>query len=323
MKRRDFIAGLCGAMAWPFAARAQQQPLPIVAFLGVAPASSSEGRIEAFRLGLRDLGFVAGNNMSIEFRFAEGPGQLREFAGDIVQLKPAVILTSGNAAALVAKSVTSTIPIVFSAADDPVRIGLVTSFNQPGGNVTGISMISGALGGKRLELLREIIPPTPLVAVLVNPDNPADASMRDEQAVGGATGQQFLRVTANSEQGLETAFARLVQERAGALIVGADAFFTASRDHITALAAHYRIPAIYPWREYPESGGLMSYGTSITVNYRQMGTYAGKILRGVKPGDLPVIQPTNFELVINLKTAKALGLDVPAKLLALADAVIE
>jgi putative ABC transport system substrate-binding protein len=232
-------------------------------------------------------------------------------------------VTSGNAATLAAKSATSAIPIVFAAADDPVRLGLVTSFNQPGGNMTGISMISGALGAKRLELLRELVPTATLIAMLVNPTNPADANVRDEQTTAHAIGQQILMLTATNERDIETAFAALVQQQASAVSVSADAAFTARRDQIVALAARYRIPAIYPWREYTAAGGLISYGTNLTDAYHQVGMYVGHILKGEKPADLPVIQPTKFELVINLKTAKALGLSVPQTLQVAADEVIE
>jgi putative tryptophan/tyrosine transport system substrate-binding protein len=321
--RRKFIVTLGSAAAWPLAAHAQQPAMPVIGYLGLAPASSAAFRLAAMRAGLHDLGFADGNNVAIESRWAEGPDQLREFATELVQRRAAVIVTSGNAATLAVKSATSAIPIIFAAADDPVRLGLVASFNQPGGNITGISMISGALGAKRLELLRELVPKATLIALLTNPNNPADANVRDEQTVARASGQRILPLSAATDGDLETAFAELVQQRASAISVSADAAFTARRDQIVALAARYGIPAIYPWREYTESGGLMSYGTNLTDAYHQVGVYVGRILKGEKPADLPVIQPTKFELVINLKTAKALGLTVPQTLQVAADEVIE
>jgi putative tryptophan/tyrosine transport system substrate-binding protein len=320
--RREFISGLGGAVVWPFTARAQQGAIPMVGYLGLAPASSAAFRLAAMRDGLHDLGYSDGNNVAIETRFAAGPDQLREFATELTQLRAAVIVSSGNAATLAAKSATSAIPIIFAAADDPVRLGLVTSFNRPSGNITGISMISGALGAKRIELLRELVPQAALIALLTDPNNPAEASVRDDQTAMRAIGQRILPISA-TERDLETAFAALVQQGASAISVSADAAFTAPRDQIVALAARYRIPAIYPWREYTDAGGLMSYGTDLTDAYHQVGVYAGRILKGERPADLPVIQPTKFELAINLKTAKALGLTVPQMLLVAADEVIE
>jgi putative ABC transport system substrate-binding protein len=322
--RRQFISAIGGAaVAWPLAARAQQPAMPVVGYLGLAPASSAAFRLAAMRDGLHDLGYSDGHNIAIESRWAEGPDQLREFATELMQRRAAVIVTSGNAATLAVKSATSAIPIIFAAADDPVRLGLVTSFNQPGGNITGISMISGALGAKRIELLRELVPKAALIALLTDPNNPADANVRDEQTAAHAIGQRILPITAATERDLETAFASLVQQGASAISVSADAAFTAHRDQIVALAARYRIPAIYPWREYTEAGGLMSYGTNLTDAYHQVGVYVGRILKGEKPADLPVIQPTKFELVINLKTAKALGLTVPQTLQVAADDLID
>jgi putative ABC transport system substrate-binding protein len=324
MRRREFITLIGGAAAvWPVAVPAQTPTAPAIGFLGLAPASGNTGRIEALRAGLRELGYVEGGNLAIEYRFAQNPDQLRQFTADLVQRQVAVIVTSGNVAAVAAKSATSSIPIVFSVADDPVRLGLVASFNKPGGNVTGVSLISGALGPKRIELLRELVPATNLIAMLVNPTNPAEANQRDEQAAASAIGQRILVLTASAERDIEAAFATLVSQHAGAIIINADSFFTAHRDEIIGLAAHHKIPAIYPWREYAEAGGLMSYGTSFADSYRQLGVYVGRVLRGVKPADLPVTQPTRIELVINLRTAKALGLEISAKLLALSDAVVE
>jgi ABC-type uncharacterized transport system substrate-binding protein len=324
MRRRDFISLVGGAaLVWPYAARAQQSALPMIGFLGLAPASGSVGRLKGLAAGLQEFGFVAGTNVVMEFRWAEKPDQLRDLAADLVQHGPAVIVTSGNAATVAAKSATAEIPIVFSVADDPVRLGFVASFSRPGATLTGVSLISGALGAKRLELLRELMPNARLIAMLTNPNNPAEAMIRDEQAKAVAIGQKVLVVNATNESELETAFAQIVRERADAILVSADAFFTAHRDEIADLAARSRIPAIYPWREYAEAGGLISYGTSLADSYRQVGIYVGRILRGVKPADLPVTQPTRIELVINLNTAKALGLTVPPSILARADEVIE
>jgi putative ABC transport system substrate-binding protein len=324
MRRREFIGLLGGAAAsWPLAARAQQsEQLWRIGYLGLSPASSSAGRLGALRAGLADLGFVEGKNIVFEFRWAEEPQQLNQFAVELVKGQAAVIVTIGNAATLAAKSATSTVPIVFSAADDPVYLGLVASFSQPGGNMTGVSLISGALGSKRLDLLRELVPKFKVIGVLRNPNNPAE-SERDEQAAAKTGGLSVILLNVVSERDIDTASAILVQKQVNVLLVNADATLTAHRDQIVALAARQRIPALYPWREYAEAGGLMSYGTSLNDGYHQMGVYAGRILRGVRPADLPVTQPTTIELVINLKTAKALGLEISPKLLALADAVIE
>jgi len=323
MRRRRFLGIVGGAAAWPWAARAQMPTTPLVGFLGLAPASGYAGRIEALRAGLREFGYVEGNNLAVEFRWAENPDQLQQFATELVQRLAAVIVTSGNGAAVAAKSATSSIPLILSVADDPFRLGLVASFNMPGGNMTGVSLISGALGPKRIELLRELVPAANLIGMLTNPANPAEAKQRDEQAAASAVGQRILVLSATTEREIDAAFTTLVSQDAGAIIVNADALFTAHRDKIIGLAAHYKMPAIYPWREYADAGGLMSYGTSLAESYRQVGVYVGRVIRGVKPADLPVTQPTKIEMVINLKTAKALGLKVSAKLLALSDAVVE
>jgi putative tryptophan/tyrosine transport system substrate-binding protein len=324
MRRREFMRLLGGsAAAWPVAARAQQPKQVRIGFLGLAPASSSTGRLAAFREGLGDLGFVEGKNVVFELRLAEGTDQLSQLAAGLVKDHVAVIVAGGNAAALAAKSATSAIPIVFTAADDPVRLGLVASFNKPGDNITGVSLISGTLGSKRFDLLHELVPSAVLIGILRNPNNPAEAIGRDEQAAAQAIGQRVIMFNIASENDIDAAFKEVVQKKTDAILVTADIILTAHRDQIVALAAHRRIPALYPWREWAEAGGLMSYGTSLADGYRQMGVYAGRILRGVKPADLPVTQPTRIELVINIKTAKALGLQISPKLLALADAVIE
>ncbi len=323
VRRRDFIIAMAGAAApWPLTVRAQQAQMQRIGFLGLSPASSSVGRIGALRTGLADLRFAEAKNIAFDFRWADGPAQLNKFATELVNEQVALIVTSGNAATIAAKSATSTIPIVFSAADDPVRLGLVASFSQPGGNMTGVSMISGALGSKRLDLLREMAPKAKVIGVLRNPNNPAE-SKRDEEAVAGARGLSVVVLEVASEKDIDTASKIVVAKKVDVLLVNADAILTANRDHIVELATRNKIPALYARREYVEAGGLMSYGTSLNDGYHQMGVYAGRILRGVRPADLPVIQPTTIELVINLKIAKILGVDVPPKLLALADAVIE
>lgn len=323
MKRREFITLIGGAVAWPLAARAQQSTTPVVGFLGVGLRSDSLTRTEALRAGLQEFGYVDGKNVLLEFRFAEKPEQLHKFAVELAQSQPAAIVTSGNAATAAMKSAASTIPIIFSVADDPVQLGLVASLNRPGGHMTGVSLISGELSGKRLDLLHELVPTAGLVAILLNPNNPAEKNVRNAQEKGREIGLQVLTLRATNEREIEAAFEKLVQRRAGALLVNADAFFTGNRGRIVALAARHRIPTIYAWREFAEAGGLMSYGTSLADSYRQVGLYVGKVLRGVEPAELPVVRPTRTELVINLKTAKSFGLDVSAKLLALADAVIE
>jgi putative ABC transport system substrate-binding protein len=322
MSRREFIALLGTVAAWPLSARAQQSAMPVIGFLGVAPASSYVSRLEGLRSGLRDLGYIEGSNAVFAFQWADSPAQLPQLAAELAKREVTVIVTSGNTATRAAKTATSSIPIVFSAADDPVKLGFVASFNRPGGNVTGVSLISGALGPKRLELLRGLVPNAMVIGVLMNPKNPAE-DIRGEQAAARAIGQRIVVLDASSAAEIEQAFAAIASQRADALLVNADALFTAERELLVALAARYRVPAIYAWREFAEAGGLMSYGTNLNRSYHQVGTYVGRILKGEKPADLPVMQPTNFEFIINLRTAKALGLDVPDRLLALADEVIE
>jgi putative ABC transport system substrate-binding protein len=317
-----FIALLGTVAAWPLSARAQQSAMPVIGFLGVAPASSYVSRLEGLRSGLRDLGYIEGSNAVFAFQWADSPAQLPQLAAELAKREVTVIVTSGNTATRAAKTATSSIPIVFSAADDPVKLGFVASFNRPGGNVTGVSLISGALGPKRLELLRGLVPNAMVIGVLMNPKNPAE-DIRGEQAAARAIGQRIVVLDASSAAEIEQAFAAIASQRADALLVNADALFTAERELLVALAARYRVPAIYAWREFAEAGGLMSYGTNLNRSYHQVGTYVGRILKGEKPADLPVMQPTNFEFIINLRTAKALGLDVPDRLLALADEVIE
>jgi putative ABC transport system substrate-binding protein len=313
--RRAFIAALgSAAAAWPVVARAQRA-IPVVGWLGIAPASSNASRLAGVRLGLRDVGYVEGTNVVFEFRWAESLDQLPKLAAELVKREVAVIVATGNAATRAARTATSRIPIVFAAADDPVRLGYVVSFNRPGGNLTGLSLISGALGAKRLELARELVPNATVIAVLTNPNNPA-AEGRDEQRIAHTIGQRVLLLNASAVSEIEQAFQTLARERAEVLVVNADAFFTAQRELLVTLAARHNLPAIYAWREFVQAGGLMSYGTSLFASYQQMGTYVGRILKGEKPADLPIMQPTQFELVINLKAAKAYGLDISPKLLA-------
>jgi putative ABC transport system substrate-binding protein len=298
--------------------------MPVIGFLGLGTALAHQSRMDGFLAGLREFAYIDGKNVVIESRFVEKSEQLQQSATELVQHGPAVIVTSGNAATLAVKSATSTIPIIFSAADDPVRLGFVASYNQPGGHMTGVSLVSGALDAKRLEMLHQLLPNVVRVAVLIDPNNPAEINVRqNEQANAHLIGQQILPLAAATEDEIEAAFRKLAEQHAGALLVNADAFYTANQDQIIALAAQYKVPAIYPWREYAAAGGLMSYGTSLSDGYHQLGIYAGKVLRGVKPADLPVVEPTRIELVINLSTAKTLKLEIPPKLLALADAVIE
>ena len=318
MRRRAFIALLGSAAACPLAARAQQPALPVVGFLPSQPHYMT-----AFRQGLKEAGFVEGQNVAIEYRSAEDQTRVPLLVADLLHRQVALIV--GNTpSALAAKAAIATVPIVFATGGDPVRDGLVANLNRPGGNVTGVSFISVELGAKQFGFLRELRPGAAHIAVLVDPKWPLTAPFVSEvRAAASASGQQLIVLDVSSDREIETAFTTLVQRGVGALHVGVGTFLGSQREQIVALAARHRIPAIYVLRDYVAAGGLMSYGASATDVYRQAGIYAGRILKGEKPGDLPVMLPTKFELVVNVKTAKALGIEIPDKLLALADEVIE
>jgi putative tryptophan/tyrosine transport system substrate-binding protein len=326
VKRRTFIAGLGSAAAWPIAARAQQPVLPVVGFLGAPSPASYVRYVAAIEEGLKEAGYVEGQNVRFEYRWAEGHyDRLPALATDLVNRHVAVIVPIGGAPPTVAaKTATSIIPIAFNMLADPLELGLVASFDRPGGNLTGVAMMGVELEAKRLELLREAVPTAALIAVLVNPSNAhAESQVQEVQSAARASGQQIIILNASTEGELEAVFESIVKERAGALLVGSDTFFTSEPTLFVLSTARHAIPAIYPWRSHVDVGGLMSYGASLLDAYRQAGVYAGKILHGAKPADLPIIQPTKFELVINLRAAKVIGLTVPPTLLARADEVIE
>jgi len=325
VKRRAFITLLGGAAAaWPLAARAQQPAMPVVGFMSARSAADSSREVVAFRQGLAETGYEEGRNVAVEFRWAQGQfDSLPAIAGELVR-RPVAVLAAVGLSARVAKAATTTIPIVFGTGLDPVEEGLVTSLNRPGGNVTGATFLSGLLGAKRLGLLRDLVPGADVIALLVNPNtNVGQAQTKDVQEAARALGQSLVVLHGGSDESIDASFAALTQQHVAALMVGADPFFDTRRDRLIALAARHQVPAIYQLREYALAGGLMSYGASITDMYRQIGLYVGRILKGEKPGDLPVVQVTKFELVINLKTAKALGVKISDNLLTLADEVIE
>jgi ABC-type uncharacterized transport system substrate-binding protein len=326
MRRRDFIALLASAAAWPPAARAQQKAIPVVGFLNPAAPSDSVPFMPAFHQGLGESGYVEGQNLAMEYRWAEGHyDRLPALAADLVGRKVDVIVAIARTAAVAAKSATSTIPIVFAGVGDPVGDGLVASLARPGGNLTGFSNLTAELSPKRLELLSELVPQAKVIALLVNPNQPgaAERVIRDVQGAGRAKGVELPIMKAGTESEIDAAFATLVELHVGALFVGGDPFFFGRREQLLAWAARHAVPAIYPWREFAATGGLISYGVRVSDSFRQAGRYAGRILKGATPADLPVQQPTTFELVVNLKTAESLGLTVPPSILARADEVIE
>jgi putative ABC transport system substrate-binding protein len=326
MRRREFIVALGGAGVWSLAVCAQQSRVPMIGYLHSGSPAPYAELVAAFRESLRGAGYIEGANVAIEYRWAEGRyDRLPALAADLVSRHVALLVAQGgDPPVVVAKSATATIPIVFTLSSDPVKLGLVSSLNRPGGNVTGFWGYTSLLGTKRLELMRQLFPASRSIAVLVNPHNPnAHIDMPDLRDAARTLGLPISFVTASSETEIEAVFATLREQRISVLLVNTDPFFLARRDQLVSLAASYSVPTVYPWREAAAAGGLISFGANLADGYRQVGLYAGRILKGEKPADLPVVQPTKFELVINLKTAKALGLTIPPTLLARADEVIE
>jgi len=326
LKRREFITLLGGAAAaWPVAARAQQPAMPVIGYLNLGSPESDTPRLTGLRRGLNQSGYVEGRNLVIEYRWAGNQAdRLPALAADLVQLRVAVIVSAGVLPALAAKAATTNIPIVFLVGADPTQLGLVASLNRPGGNLTGVNVFVGELGAKGLALLHELIPSATTIGFLENPNNPVlELTTRDVLAAAPVVGLKIQILKASTDREIDAAFASLVQARTGALLVGGDIFFNNRIERLVELAARHAIPTMYLTREFVAAGGLISYGISLTEQYRQVGLYTGRILKGEKPADLPVIQATKLELIINLKTAKALGLQIPDRLLALADEVIE
>jgi putative ABC transport system substrate-binding protein len=326
MRRRQFFAFIGGAAAMsPFAARAQQPKLPVIGYLESASQGQFADLIPAFRNGLSETGYIDGQNVRIEYRWAEGQyDRLPNLTAELVHDHAALIFTTALISAQAAKAVTAIVPIVFVSGPDPVQLGLVASLSRPGGNLTGVTLSTSTVQAKRLQLLRELLPAATTFAFIVNPSNTrADTDVQEMETAARALGQQIIVAKAGTDRDLETAFATLTQRSVQALVIGGDPFFNGQAQQLVALANSYAIPTVYPLHEFATAGGLMSYGSSISNAYRQAGIYAGRILKGAKPADLPVMQPTKFELVINLGTAKALGLTVPPALIARADEVIE
>ena len=325
MRRREVITFLCGAAVWPLAARAEQPAIPVIGYLYVGSRESSTSLLAAFRRGLSEIGYIEGQNVAIEYRWANNELQrLPELATDLVRRQVAVIVTPANTpSAIAAKAATTTIPVIFGIGSDPIKDGLVTSFNRPGGNVTGIHFMTGEIGAKQLGLLHDLLPRAARFAVLVNVENPISKPfIADIRATAENMGAEIEVLTANTGRDIDAAFSSLAQKPADALIIGGDALFNARRVQIATLATRQALPAIYPTRDYTEVGGLMSYGPNLGDAIREVGAYAGRVLKGEKPADLPVLQSTKLELVINLSTAKAFGLTIPPGVLAIADEVI-
>ena len=327
MRRREFITGLAGATAWPLAARAQQPAMPVIGFLNSQSPDGYTERLRGFRQGLKEAGFIEGENVAIEYRWAENQlDRLPALATDLVRRRVAVVVALGSPnLAMVAKAATTTIPIVFLVGEDPVRFGLVASLARPGGNITGINLFNNEINAKRLTLLRELITTAVRAAVLVNPTNAsiAETTAKDVETAAHALGLRLQVHNAGTSREIDATFATFAGERPDALFVAGDPFFNSRRVHLVHLASHHRLPTIYASRAYPDIGGLMSYGTDVTDSYRQSGAYTGRILKGAKPAELPVVQASKFEFVINAQTARMLGLTVPPTLLATADEVIE
>jgi putative ABC transport system substrate-binding protein len=327
MRRREFITLLGGAAAvWPLGARAQQPAMPVIGFLSSLSQFESSNLVTGFHRGLAESGFVEAQNIVIDYRWADGRyDRLPAMAADLISRRVVLLVSTGGQPTLVAaKAATTTIPIVFATGVDPVESGIIASFNRPGGNLTGVHVLTIGLESKRFGLLQEFVPASAVIAVLVNPSNPnIESQLKDVHDAARAVARPIHVVHATGERDLEAAFASIAQLKPGALLVGADPALSLQRDQIVGLAARYAIPAMYQWREFADAGGLMSYGSNLADAYRQVGIYVGRILKGAKPADLPVVQPTKFELVINLKTAKALGLTIPSGVLAIADEVIE
>jgi ABC-type uncharacterized transport system substrate-binding protein len=325
VRRRDFIRTTGSALLWPLTAHAQQQAMPVVGYLSFTSPDERPTLLAAFRQGLEQAGFVSGRNVAIEFRSANGNYELLPvLAAELVKIPVAVIAaTGGEVSGRAAKAATSQIPIVFTSGSDAVKGGLVASLNRPGGNVTGVSLLGMALDAKRLQLLRELVPRASTIGVLVVPNSPASTVLPEMKVAADANGQRLVVLEAQADADLEAAFASLQSRGIDALLVTTNPFYEGRRDHIVALATRYSVPVLYPWREYATAGGLISYGTSFTESYRQAGLYVGRILKGEKPADLPVVQATKFELLVNVKTAKTLGLTVPPSLLIAADEVVE